>query len=77
MTMKELMVHSNKRDDIIEEKIDKIDDFIHNGLSDLIIKGITDYLNAQTACRVRLFFKIFITAITIALASGVVKVLFF
>ena len=59
MTLEDLKKHSDKRDDIIERKIDKIDDFLRNGLSERIIKGITDYLDRQIAKKVRLFCKIF------------------
>ena len=69
MTLEELMEHSDKRDDRIEIKIDKLDEFIHNGLSERIIRGITDYLNKQTARRVRLFFRILFTALIIASVS--------
>jgi len=76
MTVKELKDHSDQRDDIIEEKIDKIDDFLRNGLTERIVKGITDYLNQQTAKRVRLFFKIVISTIIIGLISGAIKIFY-
>jgi len=70
MTIKDLKEHSDQRDDVQEKKIDDIDDFLRNGLSEKIIKGITDYLDRRTAVRVRLFFKIFVTALIISLVGG-------
>jgi len=77
MTLRELQDHSDKRDDILEGKLDKIDYFLNNGLSEKIIKGITDYLDKQMAKRVRLFCKVFITAVIVTLVSCGLKLLFF
>lgn len=77
MTIKELLQHSDERDNSIEEKLDKIDDFLRNGLTEKIIKGITDYLNERTAKRVGLFFKIVVTAVVIGLISCGIKMLIF
>ena len=76
MTIDELKDHSDERDDIVEKKLDKIDDFLHNGLSEKIIKGIMDYLNEQTAKRVRLFFRIAISAIIVGIISGAIKIFY-
>ena len=73
MTLEELKKHSDKRDDVIEGKIDKIDDFLHNGLSEKVIKGITDYLNERTANRVKWFFKIFFSALILSLIGAGIK----
>ena len=70
MTIKDLKEHSDKRDDVQEKKIEDMDEFLHNGLSDKIIKGITVYLDRRTAARVRLVCKIFFTALAISLVGG-------
>jgi len=84
MTIDELKDHSDIRDDGIERKIGKletkidiVDDFLRDGLTEKIIKGIIDYLNEQTAKRVHLFFKIVITAVVIGLISCGIKMLIF
>lgn len=63
--------------DAIGKRLDDIDDFLHNGLSERIVEGITDYLNEQTARRFRLFCKVVVTALVVALVSGGTKLLFF
>ena len=75
MTIKELKEHSDKRDDGIENKIDEINDFMRNGLSTKIIQGITNYLDQQTAKRVRLFAKMFIGAVVLSLVGGAISLL--
>jgi len=75
MTIKELKEHSDKRDDGIENKIDEINDFMRNGLSTKIIQGITNYLDQQTAKRVRLFAKMFIGAVILSLVGGAISLL--
>lgn len=70
--LKDLRTHSDEQDLVLRDKIDLLDDFLHNGMSNKIIKGITDYLDRQTAVRVRLFFKIMFTALAIAIAGGIV-----
>lgn len=63
--------------DAIEKRLDDIDDFIHNGLSERIIEGITNYLNEQTARRFRLFCRVVATAFIVAMVGGGTKLLFF
>lgn len=82
--MEELRKHSDKRDDKIEKKLDEIindqkiiDDFLRNGLSDRIIKAVTDHLDKMLANNMRWLFRVTIPILITAIIGITIKLIFF
>ncbi|MCQ9208298.1 MAG: hypothetical protein NG712_02855 [Omnitrophica bacterium] len=79
-SIEKLQKHSDERDDIIEKKLDKLDEkiddmneWLRNGLSEKIVNAIKNHLNERFVKKTKWFFSILVTA-----ALGVaVKLIFF
>ena len=77
MTIAELKIHSDERDDRVEIKLDKIDDYLRNGFSDKIIKTIQTYFDGVLAKIVKWLIRIIASSIIVAVIGIVVKLIFF
>ena len=71
-----LKKHSDKRDDIIETKLDNINNFLQNGFTDKIIKTIESYFDRLIANVVKWLLRIGVAAAIITIAGLVLSKIF-